>query len=741
MDKFRYDKRGIFRAGTRTKWRIGEQQFYVYGVSYATLKSALVTLAAQEPNDFYLQQAVAHLPSTDPSAGAGFELALPYARMLGLTSTTQNPDDIVTLNTSYNWSYGQDVINTVEHEISEGGMGRIGGLGDQNGFWSVMDLFRYNSSGVADYSDGRDGQTTYFSYNGGATLSSLSFNNEFNSSGQQVNGGDTADFVEQDVFGTGIRAKPTHCHRPTSRLWRLWVGTRRRQRRWSRRPTKPSTAGQSVPLSSIYSVSGSGITEYQIWFSWPEGGDPADGTVTNNGTPIAADQWDTVSSLSGLAFVGSVTPGTDHIWLQAYNGVWSNSSQATITDAGLAAPVVTATNQTVAAGQSVPLSSIYSVSGSGITEYRIWFSWPEGGDPADGTVTNNGTPIAADQWDTVSSLSGLAFVGSVTPGTDHIWLQAYNGVWSNSSQATITDPGLPAPVVTATNQTVAAGQSVPLSSIYSVSGSGITEYRIWFSWPEGGDPADGTVTNNGTPIAADQWDTVSSLSGLAFVGSVTPGTDHIWLRPITASGVILHRPRLPTQVWLRRWSQRPTKPSLPDNPFRSAASSRSAVAASPNIGFGSAGRRGRSGRWHGDQQRDADCPRPVGHGFEPVGPGLCRPVTPGTDHIWLQAYNGVWSNTSQVTITDPGLPAPVITATNQTVAAGQSVPLSSIFSVSGSGITEYRVWFSWPEGGDPANGKVTNNGTPIAPDQWHTVSSLSGWPLSARSRRAPTTSG
>ena len=182
---------------------LASNQFYVDGVSYATLKSTLVTLAAQEPNDFYLQQAVAHLSSTDPSAGAGFELALPYARMLGLTSTTQNPDDIVTLNTSYNWSYGQDVINTVEHEISEGGMGRIGGLGDQNGFWSVMDLFRYNSSGVADYSDGRDGQTTYFSYNGGATLSSLSFNNEFNSSGQQVNGGDTADFVQQDVFGTG----------------------------------------------------------------------------------------------------------------------------------------------------------------------------------------------------------------------------------------------------------------------------------------------------------------------------------------------------------------------------------------------------------------------------------------------------------------------------------------------------------------------------------------------------------
>ena len=176
--------------------------FYVDSVSYATLKSALTSLASREPGDTYLQQAVAHLPSSDPSGGAGFDLALPYARMLGLTTVSESPDDIVTLNTSYNWSYGQDVINALTHEISEGGMGRIGGLGDQNSSWSVMDLFRYNSSGVPDYTDGRDNRTTYFSYNGGATLSSLSFNNEYSGS-SHVNNGDTADFTQLDVFGTG----------------------------------------------------------------------------------------------------------------------------------------------------------------------------------------------------------------------------------------------------------------------------------------------------------------------------------------------------------------------------------------------------------------------------------------------------------------------------------------------------------------------------------------------------------
>src|SRR5262249_58557184 len=93
-------------------------------------------------------------------------------------------------------------------------------------------------------------------------------------------------------------------------------------------------------------------------------------------------------------------------------------------------------------------------------------------------------------------------------GTDEMWLRAYNGTWSSGPQANITDPGTPPPVVMAHNQTVATGQQVALSDIFSVTGSGITQYQLWFSWPEAGAPAVGTVTNNGTPIATDTWVTL-----------------------------------------------------------------------------------------------------------------------------------------------------------------------------------------------------------------------------------------
>ena len=86
----------------------------------------------------------------------------------------------------------------------------MGRVGDNANGWSTIDLFRYNASGGVgaighlDVTDGRDGQNTFFSFNGGSTMSSLAWNNEFDAMGTKVNSGDTSDFVQQDVFGIGF---------------------------------------------------------------------------------------------------------------------------------------------------------------------------------------------------------------------------------------------------------------------------------------------------------------------------------------------------------------------------------------------------------------------------------------------------------------------------------------------------------------------------------------------------------
>ena len=75
-----------------------------------------------------------------------------------------------------------------------------------------------------------------------------------------------------------------------------------------------------------------------------------------------------------------------------------------------------------------------------------------------------------------------------------------------------------------------------------------------------------------------------------------------------------------------------------------------------------------------------------------------------------------------------------MTPVNQTVTASQSVDLSSIFSVSGSGVTQYQVWFSDAPIGAPAIGSVTDNGTGI-PDE------VAAAPFEAGRRRRTRTGG
>jgi hypothetical protein len=156
-----------------------------------------------------------NLPANDPSPG-GKEWDLPtaYARMLGDSSAIPGSgkfDDTVTLGPA-SWKFGQDVINSLIHELSEGILGRVGGLGDtvdasgqQVDHWGPMDLFRYSAAGVHDYADGSDGQTTYWSSDG-VPYKGLSFNNEYVLNGnipQRVNTGDTADWASgtKAVFG------------------------------------------------------------------------------------------------------------------------------------------------------------------------------------------------------------------------------------------------------------------------------------------------------------------------------------------------------------------------------------------------------------------------------------------------------------------------------------------------------------------------------------------------------------
>ncbi len=281
-------------------------------VTYSQLKSAL---AAHDSGDVYAQDFVASLPATSPIGSTKWALPEAYAKMLGLSSTNYATDDSVTLNTFYLNGSGQDVVNALAHEISEGGMGRVAGDGDQNGVYSTVDLFRYTASGQLDLTDGRDGRTTYFSYNGGATTSQsvgISFNNEYSGT-TKVNSGDVGDFTQLDVFGVGELGETFGLSQTDIELmdalgWEpLLVAPTVNLQNVS--PAENTAISASSLISSVSNPSGDTITEYIFDDQGRNGHFTFNGTIAPDGTSFAVP----VGSLSAVKYIAGALPGADTI--------------------------------------------------------------------------------------------------------------------------------------------------------------------------------------------------------------------------------------------------------------------------------------------------------------------------------------------------------------------------------------------------------------------------------------------
>jgi hypothetical protein len=120
-----------------------------------------------------------------------------------------------------------------------------------------------------------------------------------------------------------------------------------------------------------------------------------------------------------------------------------------------------------------------------------------------GVISRHSLSVITDSWAPDGQFAA-AFVSRI----DSQWVAAnvQNNLKGNAfgdwSALAISQD---APIVTANSLTVAAGESVSLSSIFSINGSGITQYRVWFSWPDGGAPALGTLLyRDGTAVPLDQ---------------------------------------------------------------------------------------------------------------------------------------------------------------------------------------------------------------------------------------------
>ena len=158
------------------------------------------------------------------------------------------------------------------------------------------------------------------------------------------------------------------------------------------------------------------------------------------------------------------------------------------------------------------------------------------GRPADGSLTNNGVPIAVGTPTALSSLSGLQYAGGAMAGTDYVWLDAYNGPVERLGPGEVDRPWRCPAGGDGDEPERHCGQPADFAEpdgLYG-NGSGVSQYQIIFDYP--GTTADGSLTNNGVPIAVGTPTALSSLSGLQYTGGALAGTDLVWLTPITGSG-------------------------------------------------------------------------------------------------------------------------------------------------------------------------------------------------------------
>jgi len=114
----------------------------------------------------------------------------------------------VVLNSDLPFTFGQDAVGAIEHEITEGVFGRTASLGFNGSRWNPLDLFRFTATGQRDFTGGSDGIPTFFGVDG-AHVTTMQFHSSISATGVS-DGFDLGDWdhIRGDAFGPGGPSSP-----------------------------------------------------------------------------------------------------------------------------------------------------------------------------------------------------------------------------------------------------------------------------------------------------------------------------------------------------------------------------------------------------------------------------------------------------------------------------------------------------------------------------------------------------
>ncbi|HET7086182.1 MAG TPA: M10 family metallopeptidase C-terminal domain-containing protein [Rhizomicrobium sp.] len=504
------------------------------------------------------------------------------------------------------------------------------------------------------------------------------------------------------------------------------------------------THGQSVAVSSLFTVSdadGDSMTKYQLWDST---NDPNSGYFVVNGQIQPA--WTVINITAAQLAQTSFVAGTvsDNLQIRAFDGAaWSAADNVrwapfTVTVPANHAPVLTTTDTTILHGRSVAASSLFTVSdpdGDPITRYQLWDST---NNPNSGYFVVNG--VVQPAWTvidiTAAQLAQTTFVAGTV--SDNLQIRASDGAaWSAADNVrwapfTVTVPPNHAPVLTTAATNLTHGQSVAASSLFTVSdadGDSMTKYQLWDST---NDPASGYFVVNG--VVQPAWTvitiTAAQLAQTSFVAGMV--NDGIQIRAFDGADW--------SAADNARWS--PFTVSVPPNHAPVLTTADTTILHGRSVGASSlftvsdadGDAMTRYQLWDSTNNPNSGhfvvngVAQPAWTVIDVTAAQLAQTTfVAGTvgDNLQIRAFDGLsWSAADNVrwspfTVTVPANHAPVLTTTATTLAHGQSVAASSLFTVSdadGDSMTRYQLWDST---NDPNSGHFVVNG--VAQPAWTVI--------------------
>jgi hypothetical protein len=299
-------------------------------------------------------------------------------------------------------------------------------------------------------------------------------------------------------------------------------------------PVSPAHGATSLPASGLFGVAdgdGDTITKYQFYDATA---DATSGGFKIGGVTQGAQQVLDVTA----ANLPNVTwaPGAmgDAVYVRANDGLaWSDWKLITVNAPPNVAPVVTATDQSVAHGATLAASTLVTTTdgdGDAPTKYQLYDATTAEGS---GNWKVNGLTQTPGQLVdvTAADLANTSFASG--SGQDLLFARAFDGLaWSDWKAFTVTAPLNAAAVVNAGTANLSLNQNVAASSLFSVTDAEndvMTKYQFWDNNTGG---TSGKFKVNGVNQAAQTVIDVlaADLANVNFTAASAAATDQLFVR-------------------------------------------------------------------------------------------------------------------------------------------------------------------------------------------------------------------